>query len=198
MSGASLAEKKADECDDERARPWSRRSPQAFRLLAGARTAGAPFRTDVPIATFRCDAPAPAGGFADKRRIVAAKAAEQSSRTCGSADTTRLGRSSGRHRVKAPAVRSGSRIATFHCSAPSRYGTFVDERRVVADEAAACGRETHIRSPRALRRQDSGEFRRDAPVRCGVFVDQPPIRRPNIPGVAQHVTDAPCECWASG
>ena len=116
--------------------------------------------------------------------------------------------------VKAPAVRSGSQKkkkkrkkkkkkkqhrTTFHCAAPARYGTFVDERRVVAPtRPAACGRETHIRSPRALRRQDSGEFRRDAPVRCGVFVDQPPIRRPNIPGVAQHVTDAPCECWASG
>jgi len=34
-------------------------------------------------------------------------------------------------------------IATFRCDAPARCGAFGDERRVVANEAVECGRETY-------------------------------------------------------
>jgi hypothetical protein len=45
-----------DRYTDERARPWSRRSPQTFAKLARQRIA--PFRTGALLATFH-DAPAP-------------------------------------------------------------------------------------------------------------------------------------------
>jgi len=54
---------------DERARPWSRRSPRALAKLALARIA--PLHAGVRIATFSCAAPARCGAFADERRVVA-------------------------------------------------------------------------------------------------------------------------------
>jgi hypothetical protein len=61
----------AGECADERARPCPRRSPRAFRLLAGARTDSARFITGAPVATFRYAAPKRYAEVADERRAVA-------------------------------------------------------------------------------------------------------------------------------
>jgi hypothetical protein len=50
------------------------------------------------------------------------------------------------------ALPTGALIATFRCAAPARRGAFADERPSWwATEAAACGRETLIRSARAVR-----------------------------------------------
>jgi len=79
MRGASQPATKAGGCTDERARPWSRRSPRAsgfgrwraLRYPKLERERIAPCRPGFLIATFRCVAPARCGAFADERRIVA-------------------------------------------------------------------------------------------------------------------------------
>jgi hypothetical protein len=113
---------------DERARPWSRRSPRGVRKLALERMTA--LHTAVPIATFRGTAPARRGATWRRWRRTGLLTSERSSSRvlpCPRAATRR-----------ALPRRAGGR---------RRAGAFADGPRIVpATKAAEHGRETLIQS----------------------------------------------------
>jgi hypothetical protein len=129
---------------DQRARPWSRRSPRAVRCGTWAvrfarlelELDNALFAPGVRIASSNRDMPPRCGAFADERRVVAGAGGGRV-RTRSAHPVPSGSAASGCHKAgtrRIARLHVGALITTFRRAAPTRYGAFAAERRIVAGD----------------------------------------------------------------